>query len=146
MFSWRNKKDISIFRMKNVPYLLLCSLQVSTNTDHTDHNQTADMHRLIRVKNGCFRHVVILYPGGSFVNPKIQTRQLHTDWSVFSNAQQNIQYSRTICQSQNMRKCYLYLLTCASSEDRQDKVLFFQPKSFHIFFYFSMKTYVVGTH
>ena len=24
MFSWRNKKDISIFRMKKVPYLLLC--------------------------------------------------------------------------------------------------------------------------
>ena len=24
MFSWRNKKDISIFRMKNAPYLLLC--------------------------------------------------------------------------------------------------------------------------
>ena len=25
MFSWRNKKDISIFWMKKVPYLLLCS-------------------------------------------------------------------------------------------------------------------------
>ena len=24
MFSWRNKKDISIFRMKKVPDLLLC--------------------------------------------------------------------------------------------------------------------------
>ena len=24
MFSWRNKKDISIFRMKKAPYLLLC--------------------------------------------------------------------------------------------------------------------------
>ena len=24
MFSWRNKKDISIFQMKKVPYLLLC--------------------------------------------------------------------------------------------------------------------------
>ena len=24
MFSWRNKKDISSFRMKKVPYLLLC--------------------------------------------------------------------------------------------------------------------------
>ena len=23
-FSWRNKKDISIFRMKKAPYLLLC--------------------------------------------------------------------------------------------------------------------------
>ena len=26
MFSWRNKKDISIFRMKKAPYLLLCFL------------------------------------------------------------------------------------------------------------------------
>ena len=25
MFSWRNKKDISIFRMKKAPYLFLCS-------------------------------------------------------------------------------------------------------------------------
>ena len=25
MFLWRNKKDISIFRMKKTPYLLLCS-------------------------------------------------------------------------------------------------------------------------
>ena len=24
MFSWRNKKDISIFRMKKAPYPLLC--------------------------------------------------------------------------------------------------------------------------
>ena len=24
MFSWTNKKDISIFRMKKAPYLLLC--------------------------------------------------------------------------------------------------------------------------
>ena len=27
MFSWRNKKDISSFRMKEAPYLLLCFLQ-----------------------------------------------------------------------------------------------------------------------
>ena len=26
MFSWRNKKDISIFSMKKAPYLLLCVL------------------------------------------------------------------------------------------------------------------------
>ena len=26
MFSWRNKKDISIFRMKKAPYLLLCNI------------------------------------------------------------------------------------------------------------------------
>ena len=26
MFSWRNKKDISIFRVKKTPYLLLCIL------------------------------------------------------------------------------------------------------------------------
>ena len=29
MFSWRNKKDINIFRMKNVPYRLLCSYNAS---------------------------------------------------------------------------------------------------------------------
>ena len=29
MFSWRNKKDISIFRMKKAPYLLLCIESVS---------------------------------------------------------------------------------------------------------------------
>ena len=26
MFSWSNKKDISIFRMKKAPYLLLCKI------------------------------------------------------------------------------------------------------------------------
>ena len=27
MFSWRSKIDISIFRMNNVPYLLLCMIR-----------------------------------------------------------------------------------------------------------------------
>ena len=34
MFSWRNKKDISIFRMKKAPYLLLWSLYVCHDVEN----------------------------------------------------------------------------------------------------------------
>ena len=41
MFSWRNKKDISIFRMKKAPYLLLCFILL-----------TADISLLCRWNSG----------------------------------------------------------------------------------------------
>ena len=36
MFSWRNKKAISIFRMKKAPYLLLCPEKVLTTQRGTN--------------------------------------------------------------------------------------------------------------
>ena len=39
MFSWRNKKDISIFRMKKAPYLLLwVVVRYETSDAHTKKN------------------------------------------------------------------------------------------------------------
>ena len=47
MFSWRNKKDISIFRMKKAPYLLLCrryhekpQSQIEAYQRHQEEEQT----------------------------------------------------------------------------------------------------------
>ena len=53
MFSWRNKKDINIFRMKKAPYLLLC-LAIQ-NMSSEDSHQTAQMHRLKWIFDGCTR-------------------------------------------------------------------------------------------
>ena len=46
MFSLRNKKDISIFRMKKVPYLLLCTrvCAVPCVSVSSGHNQTVNVH------------------------------------------------------------------------------------------------------
>ena len=59
MFSRRNKKDISIFRMKKAPYLLLCC-----KWENKILYQTVQMDRLILAFTACLCHqyqFVILY-------------------------------------------------------------------------------------
>ena len=74
MFSWRNKKDISIFRMKKAPYLLLSSrsqicepqpekMNLLTYAHKKDSNQQVHQCILIRVSIVCMKKLCILgYP------------------------------------------------------------------------------------
>ena len=43
MFSWRNKKDISIFRMKKAPYLLLCTYANNISLGQHGHLHSDDL-------------------------------------------------------------------------------------------------------